>query len=286
MGRSTSRDRFRRRATCAGVIALALSGPVAGCASAGAEEAPGPVLPAISVPGRSPFVPTVGDWEGSVDGFPASFELVYEPTYVDYGRPPYGVEDLTTIDPDSCPIAADRYSVSVVGQNDVTPLGVDGSLPLAGEGLSGGVLGPGSATLSNGFDTGPGRGGASCSGTLTLAMHPAKRRMVDDGAWALRFADGETQTFTVSAGGRAAIGIDLPAALGRCGGPSGNLNLFIGAGATASLRGTRGAYALRLSFTGANRASGRITAPTRRCRAFSLEMKATLSGTSTSVPRS
>jgi hypothetical protein len=255
-------------------------------APAGAEQVPGPVLPAISSPGQSPFVPVIGDWEGSVDGFPASFELVYEPTYAYYGRPPYGFEDLTTIEPDSCPIAANRYSVSVVGQNDATPLGVGGSFPLAGEGITGAMLGASSATLSSTFDTGTGRGGASCAGTLTTAMHPANRRTVDDGAWTLRFADGESQTFTVSAGGRAAIGIDFPAALGRCGGPSGNLNLFIGATGTASLRGPRGAFALRLSFTGANRASGRITAPAGRCHAFSLAMKATLSGSSTSVPRS
>jgi hypothetical protein len=288
MGPLILRSRIGRRAACAGVIAAALLGSPAGAAAtpaAATHEVVSAALPPISAPGQGPFVPRVGDWEGTVGGYPASFELVYEPTYVAFGGPPYGYEDLTTVDPDSCPLAANRYSVGVVGEDDVTPMGVGGSFPLAGEGITGGIVGSSSATLSSSFDTGTGTGGAACRGTLMRAMHPATRRTVDDGAWTLRFADGESQTFTVSAGGRLAIGIDFPAALGRCGGPRGNVNLFIAAGGAASVRGPRGAYALRLSFTGVNRASGRITAA-GRCRAFELAMKATLSSGPTAAPRS
>ncbi len=286
MGPLRLTDRTGRRAARAAVIAAAASWSLAPGAAAHAHAVGSAARPPIVAPGRGPFVPVLGDWEGSVGGYPASFELVYEPAYVSYGRPPYGYEDLATVDPDSCPLAAERYSVGVVGEDEVTPLGAGGSFPLAGEGIAGGIVGASSASLSVNFNTGTGAAGIACRGTLTRTMYPASRRTVDDGAWALRFADGESQAFTVSAGGRLAIGIDLPAALRRCGGPHGNVNLFIPAGGQASLKGPRGAFSLRLSFTGANTASGRITVPAGRCQAFGLAMKARLRSASTAAPRS
>ncbi len=266
-----------RRTVGAGAVGAALivlAGAQASRTDAASRSGRAPITSA----GQKPFVPAVGDWEGTVDGFPASFELVYEPGFVVYQRPPYGYEDLTTMDPASCPLAANRYSATVVGRDDVTPLGIGGTLPLAAEGIGGRILGPGSATLSSSFDTGRGGGNAACSGTLTRSMHPAKRRTVDDGAWTLRFADGETQTLTVSAGGRVATGIEFPRALGRCGGPYGNLNLFIGPNGRASLKGPGGAYTLSLGFTGATRASGALTTSRGSCRGFRLGITASLAG--------
>jgi hypothetical protein len=224
---------------------------------------------------HKPFVPRVGDWEGTVNGYPASFELVYEPGYLAFGRPPYGFQNLATIIPSSCPLAANRYSEAVIGEHEVTPLGPAGSFPLARDGLAGGIQGPRSATLSRMFDIGNGIGAHRCKGTMTWAMHPASRRTVQDGSWTLQFAGGETESFTVLSGGRLASGITFPAALRHCGGPFGDANLFIAPTGAASIRELGGQFALSLSFSAANAASGQITA-SKRCGAFRLAMTASL----------
>ncbi len=276
MGQLTSRDlkvRIGRCAACTGpvVVALSLLIGVQGTLAIGPTRAKR--APIISR-GHTPFVPSVGDWEGKVDGYPASFELVYQPSFLALGLPPYGFENLATIMPASCPLAANRYIEAVVGEHEVTPLGAGGSFRLATDGISGGVHGPGSATLSRKFDTGKGVGAPGCRGTLRWAMHPASRRTVQDGSWTLRFAGGESEPFTVSAGGRLAEGIAFPSALARCGGPFGDINLFITPAGTATIREPGRLFAASLSFTGAN-ASGHFTA-SKRCGAFHLAMTASL----------
>jgi hypothetical protein len=270
-----------RRGVTAGAIAAALLGSPLAAMGAHAPAVSANGAP-ITSPGHGRFVPKVGDWEGTVGGYPASFELAFEPSYLAFGLPPYGYQNLTTVVPDSCPTAPDRYSVGVIGEHDVTPLGVGGSFPLARDGITGAISGPSSAALSRRFDTSGGSAKPGCRGALTWAMHPAVRQPVDDGAWALRFAGGETQAFSVSGGGRLALGIVFPASLGRCGGPQGDVNLFIGPGGAASVKRPHGALALRLGFTGATTATGQVTARTERCGAFHLAMAASVTTSASS----
>ncbi len=264
MGAVTSTGPACRPAAIAAALVFAASLVAAARAQAASSSA----LPPITSSRHGSFVPKVGDWEGTVGGYPASFELVYAPEYAALGRPSYGYEDLTTLDPSSCPLAANEYSVGVVGDEEPTPLGPGGSFPLAAEGIGGGIAGSSSATLSSSFATGSRRAG--CVGTLTRAMHPATRRTVQKGPWTLRFSDGESDSFQVTAGGRAATGIDFPPGLARCGGPRGNLNLFINATGAARLSGPRGSFVVALKFKGPRRASGRMTAPGSRCGVLSL----------------
>jgi hypothetical protein len=262
-----------RCAACTGPVAVALGLLIAvpGTLAIGPMRARH--APIISSDQR-PFVPTVGDWEGTVEGYPASFQLIYEPANFALHLPPYGFEDLATLTPSSCPLAANKYVEAVIAESELTPLGPGGSFPLASDGIAGGVHGPKSATLSRQFDTGAGVRANGCRGTLTWAMHPANRQSVRDGSWTLRFADGESEPFTVSAGGRLAEGIAFPAAVAHCGGPFGDINLFIAPSGTATMREPGGLFAASLSFTGAN-ASGRFTA-SKRCGAFHLAMTASL----------
>lgn len=277
----TSGGQTAWRAVWGGAIVAGLLCSLGALASAHAHAVSASDAP-ITAPGHSPFVPKLGDWEGTVGGYPASFELASEPSYLAFGLPPYGYQNLTTVMPDSCPTASDRYAVGVIGEHDVTPLGVGGSFPLARDGITGAISGPSSAALSRRFDTSGGSAKPGCRGALTWAMHPAVREPVDDGAWALRFVGGETQPFSVSGGGRLALGVVFPASLGRCGGPQGDVNLFIGPGGAASVKRPHGALTLRLGFTSATTATGQVTARTERCGAFHLAMAASVTTSASS----
>ncbi|MGA2321976.1 MAG: hypothetical protein ABSG95_14780 [Solirubrobacteraceae bacterium] len=263
---------------------MALATVALGCpALAPALAQRGPMVP-VRVPitprhGR-PFLPAIGDWEGTFAGYSASFELTYEPQYVSFRRPPYGYEDLTLLKPavdpqePGCPFAPRSASWDVIAQNEPAPLGVGGSFPLAGFRVSGGIEGPDSASISTREEF-PGRKSAACVRTLRWTMHPAQRRTVDDGSWMLRFSDGETEQFSVSDGGRLATGIGYPAALGKCGGPIGSVDLFVGASGIASFHEPRERLAVSLNFS-AEAAGGQIIASAARCGARRLAMSASL----------
>lgn len=230
----------------------------------------------ISPHGR-PLVPATGDWEGTANGFPASFELVYRPAFRIFGRPPYGYVDLTTIEPASCPVSTSRYSEGVIGeQPDVTPLGSGGTFGLPLYHLLGRIRSATVAGLSTSFNSDPEHGSTACRGTLTWMMHPADRRRVDDGSWSLRFASGETGGIVVKAGGRLAVGFQFPLSLGQCGGAFGGADLFIPASDEA-LFGEVGGPSVSLKFTSATAAVGQVSDATLECGNYTQPFTAALS---------
>jgi hypothetical protein len=120
----------------------------------------------------------------------------------------------------------------------------------------------------------PSGAAAGCSGELTWRLHPAHRVAVEDGQWRLHFSDGESQRFTVEAGGRLAPGVKLPQMLASCGGPTGDVDLFIAPSGTASYVLTH-AISITLRFRG-SRASGTMSVSAGDCSDPSFSMSASL----------
>lgn len=229
-----------------------------GAASTPRRSRPGG--PAPVVVGKT-FKPRVGDWDGTADGFPASFQLLQEPSYPSrYARPPYGFEDVVLYKPDACPLNP-YASFQTTEQPGVTPVDSDGSLGLASDGIFGGLTGTRSALLSSAF-TIPGVPGApGCKGTLRWHMHPATRRAVNDGVWTLDVPGALSSTFTVSAGGRLADNLALPGAIaGACGGASGGVDLFVAPNGVARWTDPQQpGLRVTLTFTGRRSAGGQVT---------------------------
>ena len=242
----------RWRAAGAVLVSLAALGIVASPAiSAGGARRSSfsshAARPSIKPHRGRPFVPVTGDWEGTVDGFPASFEVTYNAA----GQPtPYGAQDIVALAPNSCPVLASRYAANVISSSQ-RPVSVNraGFLELERFGFAGNLTGARRASLSRAYHTG------SCAGRLSWQLHPAHRRVVQDGVWKLNFADGESSRFSVLGGGRLASGIKLPAVLARCNGLSGGLDLFIGARGNAAT--AQPGLRASMTFTRA-RASGQL----------------------------
>ena len=237
----------------AGAGMAAPPGSPAGAAVAGPASARS-VAPAIRPPHGLPFHPTLGDWEGSIGGYSASFELAIARGRRHTG---YGIRNLVVTEPQTCPARGSRYREALLTPGTPLRLAAFGSLGLARFGFGGGLSGSGSATLTRAYRIGP------CHGTLRWRMRPATRREVQDGPWRARFPGGATASFRVRGGGRLAIGITLPAALRACNGIVGGIDLFIGADGTASLSSADLRATMR--FAGA-RATGTLNAPGRGCR--------------------
>jgi hypothetical protein len=214
-----------------------------------------PTLPAAAE-ARAPIVahghrivPVVGDWEGTANGFPASFALVYNPRLAKHGRSAYGFQDMTLLEPGTCPVASFRYTEAVISARPaLTPLAGVGRFPLENLGVSGAVTGSTSATLiaAYSFLAEPGAS-AGCSGRLVWSMHPVHRRSVADGTWRVTFGDGETSTFAVGAGGRLAVGISSPANAPGCNEQFGGADAFIGANGSAGFVEPNG-FSLSMAF--------------------------------------
>lgn len=223
-----------------------------------------PTPPAI-VPthGRS-FIPVQGDWEGTANGFAASFSLVLDAVHQQRaGVPQYGIQDLVMLRPLACPPDPAHYSESILGGRLPSVLGNHGALGLSHFGLEGRFTGARSATLQGRFSL---RG---CHGVLTWHMHPAVRRTVANGSWTLHYAGGEHSTFRVRAGGRLATAIHLPESIASCNGLAGALDVFIGtqgrsattqAGVTLKLRFSNGSATGTLSAAGCKGGPLRVTA--------------------------
>jgi hypothetical protein len=221
-------------------------------------------LPLIHPRHGQPFAPALGDWEGQADGFPASLRLVLDRRA---GVPGYGIGDVVLLRPRSCPTASDSYSVTPIQPSRPVPVGGHGGLGLTDFALGGSFTAARSATLSAQTSDG------SCSDRLTWHMHPTRRSAVTDGAWRLQFTDGESSTFRVLSGGRVAAPIKLPAALKRCNGVSGDVDLFIGASgrATISYPNVR----VWMQF-GRRHATGRVNAGGRGCSGGPIHLSASL----------
>ena len=248
-----------RAATLAGLASLGVLAMVISPALSGASA-----LPLIHPRHGQPFTPALGDWEGTADGFPASFSVVLVRRA---GVPGYAIGDVVLLRPHSCPTASDSYSVTPIQPSRPTPVGGHGGLGLTDFALGGSFTAAGSATLSARASDG------SCSRTLTWHMHPRRRPAVADGTWRLRFNDGESSTFRVLGGGRAVAPIRLPAALARCNGVSGTVDLFIGASGLATI--SYPDLRVRMQF-GRGHASGSVNAGGRGCSGGPIRLTASL----------
>jgi hypothetical protein len=254
------------------VAGPSVAGTPAGSTSAGATPAgatpagvpPHSSRPAVRPRQGKPFVPVTGDWEGTADGFAASFEL----TLVRQGGTRrYGVQDLVLLTPQGCPPTPAHYRESLLTGHAPSPLARFGSLGLSRLGLQGSLGGPRSASLSAGYRL-PG-----CHGTLAWHMRPATRTPVADGGWTAHFAGGESSRFQVQAGGRLATGVGLPRNLLACNGVQGAVDMFIGPSGLGRVSGS--GVTLMLRFSG-NRATGSISA--RGCPGGAHRVTATHAG--------
>jgi hypothetical protein len=249
---------------------------VAGCAAlalvpaAGARTSRPPIRAH-----RHRFVPVTGDWEGSADGFPASFELTYEPGF----SPPYALSDYVSVRPQSCPVGAEPDIAETLDGTGLASIGAGGSFELAKYDLYGGLTGTRAAkTWFNISYAVPVP--ASCPKRVTIALHPvAHRKAVDDGTWSLRFSDGETGTFKLTGGGRlSAVGI--PNEVAHCypmelSPPGGSFLLFIAPDGVATGGWPEQNISATLSFKQKS-ATGQLLVDNEACADIAFPMTATL----------
>jgi hypothetical protein len=246
-----------------GLVALTASIAVAGLApvsttastrAAGARNAAGvaaatPIHPAH---GKA-FVPALGDWEGTVGGFPASFRLLSVPRFqTKFSRLPYGYSDMVMLRPASCPPRPGHYNENVIAGIQPASVGAHGDFGLRHLGIGGGLRGRRRAVLN----------ASGCSGRLVWHLHPAHRAPVRDGRWKTHFSNGASGHFKVRSGGRLATDIAIPASLGKCGGPVGAVDLFIGDRGNAAVHQAK--LTLRMHFKRA-RATGKLTVLVHKC---------------------
>lgn len=227
-----------------------------------------PTPPAIQPKHGRPFIPVQGDWEGTANGFAASFSLVLDAVHQQRaGVPQYGIQDLVMLRPLTCPPDPAHYGESILSGRLPSGLGGRGSLGLSRFGLEGAFTGKRSATLQSGYSL------HACHGMLAWPMHPAVRRTVANGTWMVHYPDGEHSTFHVRAGGRLATAIRLPNSIVACNGLQGTLDVFIGtqggsaitqSGVTLKLRFSNGNAQGTLSATGCGGGPLRVTATHRR----------------------
>lgn len=242
-----ARRRRKRTYWTTGVACVAIAAVPALAASA-----PSATAPDITPVHGTPFRPALGDWEGNVGGFPASFQLQLISTST---GPQYSLRTVVTLIPVGCPKVSADYSGSIIDSTHGSVLGAHGRFRLGKFGYGGSFGGARSATLST-------RYGKPACGRLDWTLHPARRRPVQSGRWRIFFADGASSRFSVLGQGRLASGIHLPHALATCNGTTGTINLFIGASgrAAASLPHVRAS--VRFGYT---KASGRLNAPGHGC---------------------
>jgi hypothetical protein len=231
----------RRRAVATSALAVgalaALTAANGASASAGGHTTtttPGPPAhstptgPPISLGGGKSVTPTLGDWEGTVGGLPASFDLTRDPRRAGGSAPPYGIDELVAITPSACPVSPAQVREVQLKSSGPVRLGAQGALGLGHIGFGGELTGNRTATLTRAFHL------AGCNGTQTWAMHPALRLPVSDGNWNLRMGSSPLGHFTVSDGGRLASAVPLSKDLELCEGLTGTVDVFIGPGGIAT----------------------------------------------------
>jgi hypothetical protein len=205
---------------------MALGAATAGYAQTVRHASQGSSHPTVVLRSGKSFRPALGDWEGTVNGLTASFQL-------SYGQTPdgasYGIDHLVALRPAGCPAAVGHYVEDVISSAVATPFGAHGSLGLSRFKFGGGLSGSRSATLTRRYHV------DGCSRTLSWTMHPANRRVVTDGAWKISYTGGGSGTFHVIGGGRLATAITVPSSITRCNGMAGKFDLFIGPKGTASI---------------------------------------------------
>jgi hypothetical protein len=274
MRRTQSGPLRGRPLTAAAVGVVAAGALLAGAAAATARPAPAGVAPSVTLARPTPpavapthgrsFIPAQGDWEGMANGFAASFDLILDAVHQQRaGVPQYGIQDLVMLRPLACPPDPAHYGESILGGRLPSALGDHGSLGLQRFGLQGALTGRRTTTLQGTYSL------PSCHGMLTWTMHPAVRRTVANGTWAVHYSDGEHSAFRVQAGGRLATSIKLPRSIAPCNGLMGTLDVFIGinggsaiaqSGVTLKLRFANGKATGTLSAQGCSGGPTRVTA--------------------------
>jgi hypothetical protein len=239
-------DLTRRRMPSAAaitVVVAVLAAAMASTTSAAPAVRPArPTPPAIQPPHGRSFIPVQGDWEGTANGFAASFNLVVDTVEQQRGGVPrYGIQDLVMLRPLACPPDPAHYGESILGGRLPAVLGDHGALGLGRFGLVGAFTGKRSATLQGRYSL------PSCHGMLSWHLHPAVRRTVANGAWTLHYARGGDSTFHVQAGGRLATAIRLPDSIAACNGLEGTLDVFIGTQGRSAI--TQSGVTLKLHFS-------------------------------------
>ncbi len=254
LARADTHRRWRPAVAAVSVCAVAVGVTLAAASGSAARsmEMAKPSPPTVQPRVGRPFTPVQGDWEGTANGFAASFALVVDATRRQAaGVPQYGIQDLVMLRPVTCPPSVMHYGESILGGRLPSALGRYGALGLSRFGLQGAFTGARSATLSGGYSL------HGCHGTMTWHLRPAVRRPVADGTWTVHFAGGEHSTFQVQAGGRLATKIRLPRSIVACNGLEGKLDMFIGAGGGSGI--SEDGVTLTLRFANA-RATGTLAA--------------------------
>ncbi len=280
-------------ARVAGIALLALlAGGATVAASTTAPSSPrggraSHASPTLAPRGRGPFVPSVGDWEGTLGGLHASFELLRYPRGQAYGASAFAVRDLVYQRPATCPPSLTDPTLSTfVAYADSPPPYVlvrsDGRFPFDAMSQYGSITGPEHAGLDEGFTVGRAGSQAGCSGQLRFALAPARRVPVEDGTWRITARDGSGGTFTVRGAGRIAYAIPLSSIVAHCsngttpGSFSGELALFIAPDgmASGSTSGNGALMSVALHFTGPVSASGSYLAEATGCSTTTLAFSA------------
>ena len=105
---SLRRARHVRIALATGAVLLASA--AVGYAQTVRQASPAARAPITLRSGKS-FRPTLGDWEGTINGLPASFDLSYGQTS---GAARYGLDDLVALRPTGCPAIAGHDTADVL----------------------------------------------------------------------------------------------------------------------------------------------------------------------------
>jgi hypothetical protein len=258
--------------------------------SVGVALAAGPAGPVvvrgtatIAPKGHRAFAPTVGDWDGTLGGLRASFELVRYPRGTAFGASGYAIRDLVYQSPSTCPATKDPTQSTFVAYADQPPpfvlVGKGGRFPFGTSSLYGSFGGATQATIDLSYSTGK---GARCSGRLRFSLSPAHRVPATDGVWRLTGADGSVGTFTVRADGRIAYGLPLSSLTAQCspgttpGSFSGQVALFVHPDGTGSetVAGSGNRISLSLRFVTPTTASGEYVASAPGCEQATLPFTA------------
>jgi hypothetical protein len=272
-------------------IAIALAALWASGAAAAGKPGRSPApLPAttIAAHGGHPFTPTVGDWDGTLGGLRASFDLVRYPHGRAFGASGYAIRDLVYQSPTTCPASlADPTLSTFVAYADSPPpfvlVGTNGLFPFGTKPLYGSFSSATSATINEGYVTTGTGAHARCTGTLRFALAPARRVPAADGVWRLTTQDGSGGTFSVRGAGRIAYGLPLSNLTAHCdstttpGSFTGQVALFIhpdGTG-TETVTGNGAKIALNLRFVSATTATGEYVASAAGCTSATLQFTAT-----------
>lgn len=261
------------KAVSSGVVALAVGAFLTVTASAQTGDVLHPA-------GQPAFVPRLGDWEATTQGFHASFELVRNRRNLVYGAAAYGIYDLVLSEPATCPTDATAVALTSAGSPRLQLLvSRAGAFPYRQGRRIGALTGTRSALVTAAVGT-FGQG-TTCRTHLRWRLQPTRRLPVTDGPWTISFSDGEHNHTTVSGGGRA-TSLGLPNVAATCAGvpgpiAQGGVDIFIPSNRRVdeTLPESGGAtLQLLWTFTSRTAGSGSLTANAPGCQPQTLSFVA------------